>query len=54
LRERYRKLGETQGVRFGQGGRIPDFNAEPARRPPVPEVTAAPAEARTVPPPAQQ
>ncbi|MBL8218230.1 MAG: rod shape-determining protein MreC [Bryobacterales bacterium] len=33
LRERYRKLSESQGVRYGQGGRIPDFNSDPAKRP---------------------
>ncbi|MFN7937666.1 MAG: rod shape-determining protein MreC [Bryobacteraceae bacterium] len=58
LRERYRKLGETQGVRYGQGGRIPDFNNEPAKRPAVPADTGQPpaqAPAQTpAPPPAQQ
>ena len=57
LRERYQRMGETQGVRYGQGGRIPDFNSEPARRP-VGEQgpngatggTAAPAAAQAVSP----
>ncbi|HUQ91185.1 MAG TPA: rod shape-determining protein MreC [Bryobacteraceae bacterium] len=29
LKDRVKKLGEVQGVRFGEGGRIPDFNSSP-------------------------
>lgn len=30
LKDRYKKLGEVQGVKYGAGGKIPDFNANPA------------------------
>jgi rod shape-determining protein MreC len=44
IRERYRKLTETQGVKLGVPGRIPDFNANPdaVRRVSPPAATPAP------------
>lgn len=29
LRDRYKKIGETQGVRYGEAGRVPDFTQNP-------------------------
>ncbi len=43
LRERYKRIEETQGIQFGDAGRIPNFNAmPPARKPPPPPQGAAP------------
>lgn len=36
LRDRYKRLSEAQGVRLGEGGRIPDFNANPDAPRPAP------------------
>lgn len=63
LRERYRKLAESQGLTFGTPGRTPNFNANPdAPRPrpsvtptpaPTPAATQTPASAAVPPPPNQ-
>lgn len=55
LRQRYRKLAEAQGVQYGHGGRVPDFNAEAPRRPAPSESStpAAPAAPKPAPPDAQ-
>ena len=43
LRERYKRIEETQGIHFGDAGRIPNFNAmPPARKPDPPPQGAAP------------
>jgi rod shape-determining protein MreC len=41
LREKYKQIQESQGMTFGAGGRIPDFNAKP--KPPAPSTTVPPA-----------
>ncbi len=53
LKEHYRRLGEAQGVRFGEAGRIPDFNAtvNAVRKQPPAEPPAPP---QSQPPPSQQ
>lgn len=44
LRERYRRIGESQGIPYGEGFRSPDFNANPdAPRPPAPKPGEVPA-----------
>ncbi len=40
--DRYRTLGEQQGVSYGNGGRIPNFNAPVSPRPVAPAGAAAP------------
>jgi rod shape-determining protein MreC len=42
LLDRYKALGEQQGLSYGNGGRVPNFNAPLAPRP-VPAKTASPA-----------
>jgi rod shape-determining protein MreC len=43
LRERYKRIEETQGIQFGDAGRIPNFNAlPPVRKPDPPPQGAAP------------
>lgn len=37
IRERYKKLGEQQGIKFGERGKIPDFTANPDA-PPKPAI----------------
>jgi rod shape-determining protein MreC len=55
LVEKYRALGEQQGVSYGNGGRVPNFNAPVAPRPVTPK-TQTPADAanRPVSPPTAQ
>ena len=51
LRERYKRIEETQGIQFGDAGRIPNFNAmPPMRKPEPPAQGAAPDIAQPTPP----
>lgn len=51
LRERYKALGEQQGVSYGNGGRVPNFNA-PVSTTPKPPVTTPPVTPANPPAPA--
>ena len=59
LIEKYRTLGEQQGVKYGNGGRVPNFNAPvapvvvkpPVPKPATPEGTPPPAAPVVTPPP---
>lgn len=44
LRDRYKRIEESQGIQFGDAGRIPNFNAAPPARKPEPaaQTTAPP------------
>jgi rod shape-determining protein MreC len=51
LREHYKRIEETQGIQFGDAGRIPNFNAATPNRKPEPDPRAtAPAAPPNVPP----
>lgn len=55
LRDRYKKIGETQGVRYGEAGRIPDFTQNPeAVRAASPQSAPATPPPQQSPPPQQQ
>jgi rod shape-determining protein MreC len=44
IRERYKKIGEAQGVTFGEGRKVPNFNINPdAPKPPAPAKPVEPA-----------
>ena len=52
LRDRYKRIEETQGIQFGDAGRIPNFNVTLPKRKPEPDPQAtAPASPAAVPPP---
>ncbi|MBI4907917.1 MAG: rod shape-determining protein MreC [Acidobacteria bacterium] len=55
LRDRYKKIGEAQGLRYGEGGRIPDFTQNPdSVRASSPSQQPAPAPPPSAPPHQQQ
>jgi rod shape-determining protein MreC len=54
IREKYRKLTETQGVKLGVVGRIPDFNGNPEAPRRIPSPAGAPEAAAVPQPPAAQ